>query len=345
MFLKNIKIFKIAFVFIIFFAYFFTYPVFAGEPLSLVSSKVDSAPKLDGDGSDPQWKTAKEMQAFTDNGPKVFVKSVHTDKEIFFLFQFEDLTESIRPDQWVFDGEKWSILQEVRWKGEEPWEADNDMLGMHWPIGDSIEGFSEKGCKQICHAPEKEDKMYTNNPNEKTDIWLWKAGITNPLGYADSYYLDNSVVSKKEEKDRLKRISLAHKGDDLGSGSLNYVHNEINNLPNWMPKNAANNSPFLFKGNETPFDPSKFKKGDVIPGWVLARPKGSRGFINAKGKYNENDIKWVIELSRKLVTDDKEHDVQFDNLKKVYYFGLATWDNEKLLRHTRVKEPIILSFK
>ena len=62
MFLKNIKIFKIAFVFIIFFAYFFTYPVFAGEPLSLVSSKVDSAPKLDGDGSDPQWKTAKEMQ-------------------------------------------------------------------------------------------------------------------------------------------------------------------------------------------------------------------------------------------------------------------------------------------
>ena len=28
------------------------------------------------------------------------------------------------------------------------------------------------------------------------------------------------------------------------------------------------------------------KKGDTIPGWLLARPKGSRGNINAKGKYS-----------------------------------------------------------
>ncbi|HJP17614.1 MAG TPA: ethylbenzene dehydrogenase-related protein [Nitrospinota bacterium] len=335
---------KVVFFNILVISFFFS-PVYALEPINLESIKVDSAPKLDGDGSDSQWKNAKELKAYTDNGPKVFMKSVYTDQEIFLLIQFEDETESIRPDQWVFDGEKWSILQEVRWAGEEPWEADNDMLGMHWPIGDSIEGFSEKGCKQICHAPEKEDKMYTNNPNEKTDIWLWKSGITNPLGYADSYYLDNSVMSKEEEKDRLKRINLAHKGDDLGPGNLNYLRNEKNNLPEWMPNGAVNGSLFLFKGNETPFDPSKFKKGDAIAGWVLARPKGSRGFINAKGKYNENDIKWVIELSRTLVTDDKEHDVQFDNLKKVYYFGLAIWDNEKLLRHTRIKEPVILSFK
>ncbi len=54
---------------------------------------------------------------------------------------------------------------------------------------------------------------------------------------------------------------------------------------------------------------------------------------------------WTLELSRNLVTNDKEHDVQFDDLSKTYYFGMAVWENDRLYGHTRVKKPIALTFK
>lgn len=323
---------------------------------------MDSAPKLDGNGNDPQWKKAKILKVIAVDGPEIFLQSVYTNDELFFFIQWEDSTKSIRPDQWVFDGAKWSVLKELRWEDEDPWDADNDMLGFQWPVNDSIKGFDEKGCRKICHAPEKEDKMYTNNLDEKTDIWLWKAGLTNPLGYADSYYLDNTNILISDEEDKNKRINAAHKGDDPGPMGLGFARNLLNGKPGWIPRGGPDKNLFLIKGNETTLEQSKIKKGDTIPGWLLARPNGSRGNINAKGKYYKPEYKqenvpvtlkvsgtkqskWVLEMGRKLFTDDKKHDVQFTDLKKVFYFGLAVWDNEKLLGHTRVKKPIGLMFE
>lgn len=51
----------------------------------------------------------------------------------------------------------------------------------------------------------------------------------------------------------------------------------------------------------------------AIPGWKYA------------------DGKWTIEFGRQLVTDS-ENDVQFDDLAKIYYFGLAIFDNAQV-RH------------
>ena len=327
---------------------FLTQPLYAAKLHSLISSKVNSAPKLDGSSKDPQWENAKKLEVEAEDGPEIIIKSVYTKDEILFLIQWEDLTESINMDQWVYDGSKWNVKQEER--VDETWNADTDSLGFQWPIGDAallVKGevtFVEKGCAVICHAPEKEDKMYTSAPGQMTDIWLWKAAITNPLGYADGKYQDHINFSKAQEPDKIKRIMVAQKGDDLGPGGLNYVRNLANNGPKWMPKGGPNKT-FLVKGEEVPLDMSKIKKGDTIPGWLLARPKGSKGNINAKGKYYEDDMIWVVELSRKLVTDDKKHDVQFDDLMQTYYFGLATWENDRLLAHTRVKFPFALTFK
>ncbi len=331
---------------------FFTQPLYAGKFHSLISSKVSSVPKLDGSGKDPQWGNAKKLKVQAEDGPEITVQSVYTDDEIYFLVQWEDLTESKNKDKWVYDGSKWNILQEERI--EKTWDADTDRLGFQWPIQDAtllkgnIKGeeftFVEKGCAVICHSPEKENKMYTSAPGQITDIWRWEASTTNPLNYADDWYQDHTNLSTKQEPDKIKRISAAQKGDDLGQGGLNFQPNGVDNMPKWMPKDGPN-KPFLIKGEEVPLDMSKIKKGDTVPGWVLARPKGSRGNVNAAGKYYEEEIIWVVELSRKLVTDDKDHDVQFDDLKKTYYFGLATWENDRLQAHTRVKLPFALTFK
>ena len=42
---------------------------------------------------------------------------------------------------------------------------------------------------------------------------------------------------------------------------------------------------------------------------------------------------WTLEIKRKLVTTGdkaKEQDVQFDDLKKTYYFGVSVFDNTQI---------------
>lgn len=326
--------------------------IFAYAPLShakaipLTSVKVKIPPKLDGKEQDDAWKKAKPVEVEAEDGPEIYIKSVHTKDKVFFLLTWKDWTESINSDKWVYDGNKWGIKQEKRWEDEPPWEADSDRFCFQWPLRDEvlIKKFAKKGCAVLCHKPEKENKMFTNGPHEASDIWQWRASTTNPLGYADDGFLDHTNISKKDERNADKRINAAHKWDEPGPGGNINVRNKEGEGPKWMSK-ASSKKSFLIKGQEVPLNISRIKKGDAIPGWVLARPNGSRGDIDASAKYDKDKGSWTLELSRKLVTDDPAHDVQFDDLSKSYYFGIAVWENDRLYGHTRVKKPIALTFK
>ena len=52
-----------------------------------------------------------------------------------------------------------------------------------------------------------------------------------------------------------------------------------------------------------------------------------------------------LDIGRKLLTEDRVHDVQFDDLKKTYYFGIAVFDNDGANVHTRSLDPIGLMYK
>jgi hypothetical protein len=311
----------------------------AAKYVEVHSAKVSQPPKVDGDGNDAVWKQAEEITVEAEDGPEIFIRSVYTDKDIYFLFIWEDKDDSHSQNMWVYDGSKWGIKQEVRFEGEDPWEADSDRLAFQWVINDSIPDFGEKGCKKICHAPEKEDKMYTDEPSQRMDIWHWVSSTTNPLGYADDQYLDNNNLTKAQEKNKRKRMNIGHHSDDGGRGNQEYQRNIDGDKPKSMGK-----GPFLMAGSNAPLS-GTFKKGDTIPGYLLSKPEGSRGNITAKGKYSADDFLWTLEIKRSLVTNDKKNDVQFSDLKKKYYFGLSVWDNDELYNHTRVKKPMKLEFK
>ncbi|MFQ5451828.1 MAG: ethylbenzene dehydrogenase-related protein [Nitrospinaceae bacterium] len=321
-------------------------PLAHAKARSLISIKVDNPPVLDGEGKDAAWKKVKPAVVEAEDGPKISVKTVHTKDRVYFLLSWKDETESINMDKWVYDGNKWSIKQEKRWEDEPPWEADSDRFCFQWPIRDEvlIKKFAKKGCAVLCHKPEKENKMYTSGPNQASDIWQWRASITNPLGYADDGFLNNTNISKKDEKNAVKRINAAHQWDALGPGGINFVRNKEGGGPRWMSRTHPD-GPFLIKGKEVPLNMSKVKKGDAIPGYLLTRPNGSRGDISAAARHDKDKGQWTLELSRNLVTNDKAHDVQFDDLSKTYYFGIAVWENDRLYGHTRVKKPFALTFK
>lgn len=311
----------------------------------LISVKADIPPELDGKADDKVWEKAIPLTVEAEDGPEIEIRTAYTDDRIYFLLSWKDWTESRNQDKWVYDGKKWGVMQEKRWEDEDPWEADTDRFCFQWPLRDDnlIKKFAQKGCAVLCHKPEKENKMFTNGPHEASDIWQWRASTTDPLGYADDGYLDHTSVAKKDERDAYKRINAAHKWDDPGQGLVN-ERNIKGNGPRWVSKFSPKGS-FLIKGQEVPIDMSKVKKGDTVPGWSLARPAGSRGDISASAWYDKDEGVWTLELSRKLVTGDPEHDVQFDDLSRTYYFGIAVWENDNLYGHTRVKKPFGLSFE
>lgn len=319
---------------------------YAAKARPLISVKVDVPPRLDGKGNDDAWEKAGQVGVEAEDGPEINIRTVYTKDKVYFLLSWKDETESINMDKWVYDGKTWGIKQEIRWEGEPPWEADSDRFCFQWPIRDDnlIKKFAKKGCAILCHKPEKESKMYTSGPHQASDIWQWRASITNPLGYADDGFLDHTKISKKDEPNADKRINAAHKWDKPGPEALNVVRNKDGEGPRWMSR-ANSKDPFLLKGQEVPLDMSKIKKGDNVPGWRLARPNGSRGDIDAAAKHDKEEGLWTLELSRKLITNDPEHDVQFDDLSKTYYFGIAVWENDRLYGHTRVKKPFALTFK
>ncbi|HJP19353.1 MAG TPA: ethylbenzene dehydrogenase-related protein, partial [Nitrospinota bacterium] len=210
---------------------FLAQPLYAADTHNLVSSKVGAAPKIDGSGSDAEWKSAKKVAVEAEDGPEITVQSVHTDSEIFFLIQVVgDLDHSINMDQWVYDGSKWTVKQEER--VDEKWAADTDRFGFQWPITDAAQikknikgkeySFVQKGCATICHSPEKEDKMYLLGAGQTTDIWLWKSSLTNPLNYADDWFQDSTNTTVAQEADKPKRVAAAQKGDE----ALGYVQNK-----------------------------------------------------------------------------------------------------------------------
>ena len=75
---------------------------------------------------------------------------------------------------------------------------------------------------------------------------------------------------------------------------------------------------------------------------MTARPMS---FFKTKLKFSGKWAKgkWTMEISRKLVTGSKT-DVNFDDLKKSYGFGVAMFDNAQV-RHAYVEEPLVLQFK
>jgi hypothetical protein len=68
-----------------------------------------------------------------------------------------------------------------------------------------------------------------------------------------------------------------------------------------------------------------------VPGIVVAPFQGPRGDLTAKGLWKNGQ--WTVEIKRTLVTAGdkaKEQDVQFDDLKRAYYFGVSVFDNSQI---------------
>ena len=284
----------------------------------LKARKVGKGPVIDGK-PDKIWNKVRPIQMKLIEGKDGFnvttsVKALFTDTDLYLLFRWKDPTNSLNR-VYEFDSTQW-----------EKREGNEDRLGMMWDINGNIKDFKVKGCAILCHEDGK--YMKTNAPEERGDVWHWKAQRSNPVGYADDQMLTD--IKKTKGHEETGRVS-----DKKTEGSYSKNWDKEAKRPKYTFKDKMKSGPILLKAHAAPFlKDTTFKKGTILPREVLAKPVGSRGDIEAKGIWKKGT--WTLEIKRALNTGHDD-DVQFDPSKE-YYFGMSIFDNGDAKEHAIAKE-------
>jgi PAS domain S-box-containing protein len=293
---------------------------FASRSTILTAERTNEVITVDGLPYENSWGVAKELIVRVQDGSigivDVSLKALYDSEYIYFFVTWPDPTESVNKDMWTYNGENWTVSNE------------EDCFAIIWNIDDSVRGFNIAGCAMLCHG----DRMHTNAPEETADLWQWKASRTNPLGYADDEWIDNTVIGEYSEEAKEAAI---HQDGTFSIFKKDEIYPRNINSDSTGPKyyeprpEDELDAKFLFWDEVKNGDGveikvhDKFPIGYQVPGYVLARPEGDRGDIAAKGVWREG--RWWVEFRRKLNTGYGS-DVQFD-ITKTYRFGIAIMDN------------------
>lgn len=307
----------------------------------LTARKVAAAPSLDG-AMDASWQGALPMtvkvlggRGLQNGSTEVSVRAVYTTDTVYFLMQYKDETNSIRREPWQKQADgSWKKLGDPSDKGGDNNLYYEDKWAMIWNINSPT--FEQRGCFSACHTGEGKPfgNKYTPNLGERLDMWHMKGVRTGTVDQVDDQYVD----STRYDKD--KAAEAGRKSDpNTGGGYASNVSDDKKTPKFALPGNKPA-PPFWIMGSEKePFDDSKYKAGDEVPGIIVAPYTGDRGDISAKIVYKDGvrtSVFW-----RKLVTGS-EYDVQFGDLKKEYAFGVAVFDNAQV-RHAY--SPGVLKMK
>jgi hypothetical protein len=282
----------------------------AAEEVEIAAKKVTEAPVIDGK-VDKIWDGVRAVKVTASEGPQgdveISLKVLHTEKDVYFLFQWPDKTQSLNR-LYEFTGSEWKKL-----KGGE------DRFNLMWDIANTTKEFPAKGCTVACHKEDKKVSLKTNGPTERMDVWHWKAQRSNPAGYADDQWLGHEVKKVGEEE-------IARDNDAKTAGGYSDNWDKEAKRPKYTFKGGVKPGPILLKKDGVEIKDAKFKAGDRLPREVLEKPVGSRGDIEAKGVWDKG--RWTLELRRARNSGDKENDVQFTDPNRPYYFGISVHDDE-----------------
>jgi hypothetical protein len=310
---------------------FFAAPADAQQKNVLVSKMVSAPPPMEPAMGDA-WKGAPPLTVKVLGGKnlpggstEVTLRSVYAGDTIYFLAQYKDATQSFQRGPWVKQADgAWRQLKDPDDKGGDSNKYYEDKMAMIWNINSPA--FEQKGCMAACHTGEGKPfgNKYLPNPGEKADIWHWKSVRTGSIGQIDDQWLD----ATRYDKDKFPEAG--RKSDPKTGGGYTDNVSDDKKGPKFALKGNKPAPPYwIVDAEKEPFDDSKYKSGDEVPGIIVAPFTGDRGDISVKSEWK--DGMWTLVFARKLVTNS-DFDVQFKDMKKPYAFGVAVFDNAQV-RH------------
>lgn len=319
----------------------------AAPPNALVAMKVASAPNMAALESDPVWARARPLAIKLSDGANfaggkgettATLKAVYTADMLYMLVQYDDPTNSVRraPYQKQPDG-SWKKLVDPANKGGDENIYYEDKWAFLWEAT-PVRAFERQGCTVTCHVGEGKPygNKYTRNEGEILDMWHFKGMRTVPMGFVDDQYTDWTRYDPDKSRN-------AGRKPDPGGPEYAAIPLE-NGKPKFMNRDGkpanAGGSYVIKRGDEVPFDDSRFKPGDEVAGHVSNVLQGDRADIRVASAWRNG--KHTAVMSRKLVTGSK-FDVQWNDLNKRYPFGFAAFDNAQV-RHATADDVSFLVF-
>jgi hypothetical protein len=319
-------------------------------PNTLVAMKAAAAP---GGATDPVWAMARPLTAAVADGAnfgakpgekgdsKVTLKAMYAGDMLYLLIQHTDPTYSVRrgPYQKQADG-TWKKLKDPADKGGDDNIYYEDKWAMIWPIDNSIKAFDKEGCAALCHLDQGKPygNKYTAKEGEIADMWHMKGSRTAPFGYVDDQYADHTRYDPKAAP------NAGRKSDPGGPLGEYTAFNLVDGKPQFMAREAkaanAGGTFYIKRGDEVPFDDSRFKAGDEVASYIINPLQGDRADIRVTLTWK--DGMYTSFVSRKLVTGSK-FDVQFKDMSARYGFGFAAFDNAQV-RHATTDDPMYMVF-
>jgi hypothetical protein len=309
----------------------------------LAAKKVAAAPALDGT-TDATWQAAEPLTVKVVGGrnlpggsTEVSLRAVYTADTVYFFMQYKDETNSVRRSPWVKQADgSWKKLSDPNDKGGDNNLYYEDKWAVIWNI--SSPAFEQRGCLSACHTGEGKPygNKYTAKTGERLDMWHMKGVRTGSVGQVDDQYVD----STRYDKDKAREAG--RKSDPKTGGGYSDNQTDDKKGPKFaLPGNKPAPPYWIMDSAKEPFEDSKYKAGDEVPGIIVAPFTGDRGEISSRIVYKDGvrtSVFW-----RKLVTGS-EFDVQFSDLKKEYLFGVAVFDNAQV-RHAYLPGVLKMRFE
>jgi len=233
----------------------------------------------------------------------VDLRAFYTDSDLYLRFSWLDPTRDEAIRQWQFDGKEWLASS-----------ALEDGLGILW---DNNNRFHQFTCSYACHIDGfgvAGANFHANNkmklPRDEgieLDLWNWKAGRTARFGFAD----DRTLAFKGMEGDVPGEIFLENsRARSEGQGNIEIF--------------GAGDTPVYDQEGRSigkEFRPA----GSVAPGYISARPVGSRADVMAVSEYRNG--RWIVILRRALQTADPRDVVFTPGEMTGVAFGLSIMDD------------------
>ncbi len=248
-------------------------------------------PQVDG-VVDEVWRTARPLkvvvrEAFGGGNPKtVVLRALHTDEKVYVMARWPDATKSDMRDPYV-----WNAAERVYRRPSKP----DDQFALEFPL---------RGNFHVNMLPEDAD--YT------ADVWHWKAGRGNPVGWVD----DKRHIISREPTPNAREYSLGGHATVyiarlMDEGTSSYVQS---------PR------------------PSRFQ-GKVVDSYRPRKPTES--LADVRGRAVHDGKFWTLEMSRKFNTGHGD-DAVIDP-SRATLCAIAVLDDE-LYWHHSVSPRILLRF-
>lgn len=159
---------------------------------SIIATKVDNPPVIDGDIQEQAWNNIKPISIKDKaSGSTILLRSVYSGDKVYFSVMFPDNTENSLHKPWI-----WSKEKEIYEEGDHR----EDTFVFKWNMMDKKVNLSN-----------------FSDDNYLADVWYWKANRTNPAGYADdkSQELSDSPSEKSTELESItgKKRFLTRRSD------------------------------------------------------------------------------------------------------------------------------------